>query len=152
RDGDSLADSVAFVGQTPWLMEGTIRQNIAIAAPLASDEAIRKAAEQAGILDFAGKAEGGLDRRLSRFGGGLSGGQRQRIALARALLRGSPILLMDEPTAHLDPDAEEDFIRQIRSLVSQCTVLLASHSPALIEAADTVVELQPAKPEHAARC
>ncbi|MEZ5954701.1 MAG: thiol reductant ABC exporter subunit CydD [Hyphomonas sp.] len=145
--GDSLADSVAFLGQTPWLMEGTIRDNIAIAAPGAPDDEIASAAERAGVLAFAAKADGGLDRRLARFGAGLSGGQRQRIALARALLRKSPILLMDEPTAHLDPDAEEDFIQKIRALSQTHTVLVASHSPALIAAADQVIQVTAFKVE-----
>ena len=143
RPGDSLADSIAYVGQTPWLMEGTIRDNIAVALPGASDEAIANAARQAGILDFADDSRGGLEQSLARFGAGLSGGQRQRIALARALLRNAPILLMDEPTAHLDPDAEEDFIRKLKNLSEGRTIIVASHSEALIAAADTLVSLQP---------
>ncbi|HAE26587.1 MAG TPA: ABC transporter ATP-binding protein, partial [Hyphomonas adhaerens] len=71
------------------------------------------------------------------------GGQRQRIALARALLRNAPILLLDEPTAHLDPDAEEDFLRKLKDLATDRTLLVASHSDTLIAASDEVIWLQP---------
>ena len=141
--GESLADSIAYIGQTPWLMEGTIRENIAIARPDAGPDEIKDAARQAGILDFADEGRGGLEQDLARFGAGLSGGQRQRIALARALLRNAPILLLDEPTAHLDPDAEEDFLRKLKDLATDRTLLVASHSDTLIAASDEVIWLQP---------
>lgn len=152
QPGESLAESIAYIGQTPWLMEGTIRDNIAIACPTASHDAIIDAARRAGVLEFATEARGGLDQALARFGGGLSGGQRQRIALARALLRDAPIFLMDEPTAHLDPDAELDFIRKLRSLAMDRTVLVASHSDALIEASDQIVPIVGADIPEAATC
>jgi len=146
KSGESLADSVAYIGQTPWLMEGSIRDNIAIACPGASNDAILEAARQSGILDFADDSRGGLQQPLSRFGAGLSGGQRQRIALARALLRNAPILLMDEPTAHLDPDAEQDFVERLKTLAIGRILLVASHSETIIAAADLVVQLaQPAE-------
>ncbi|KCZ85979.1 amino acid ABC transporter permease/ATP-binding protein CydD [Hyphomonas adhaerens MHS-3] len=143
QPGESLADSIAYIGQTPWLMEGTIRENIAIARPDAGPDEIKDAARQAGILDFADEGRGGLEQDLARFGAGLSGGQRQRIALARALLRNAPILLLDEPTAHLDPDAEEDFLRKLKDLATDRTLLVASHSDTLIAASDEVIWLQP---------
>ena len=152
QPGESLAESIAYIGQTPWLMEGTIRDNIAIARPGATDEAIADAARRTGILDFADDSRGGLSQPLARFGAGLSGGQRQRIALARALLRDAPIFLMDEPTAHLDPDAEEDFIHQLKTLAAGRTILVASHSEALIEASDTVVPIRPRRSEEAVSC
>jgi ATP-binding cassette subfamily C protein CydD len=152
QPGESLADSIAYIGQTPWLMEGTIRENIAIARPDADDSAIADAARQAGILDFADNSRGGLNQKLARFGAGLSGGQRQRIALARALLRGAPILLMDEPTAHLDPDAQEDFLNKLKDVAAGRTVLIASHSEPLIAASDEVVPIQPQRTPEAAAC
>jgi ATP-binding cassette subfamily C protein CydD len=150
--GESLADSIAYIGQTPWLMEGTIRENIAIARPDASPIEIEEAAAQAGILDFADESRGGLEQTLARFGAGLSGGQRQRIALARALLRNAPIILMDEPTAHLDPDAEQEFLSKLEDLAKGRTLLVATHSETLIAASDAVIRLQSQQMPEDAEC
>ncbi len=152
KPGESLADSIAYIGQTPWLMEGTIRENIAIGRPEAEPDEILQAARQAGILDFADDTRGGLDQTLARFGAGLSGGQRQRIALARALLRNAPILLLDEPTAHLDPHAEANFLQMLIALAKDRTVLVASHSDALIASSELVVRLQPQKTPETEAC
>jgi len=146
----SLADSIAFVGQTPWLGEGTIEENIALAAPDASPHKIKAAAQTAGVMRFADEPRGGLQQRLGRHGAGLSGGQRQRIAMARAILRNAPILLLDEPTTQLDPDAEAEFIDLLKALAKEKTVVIATHSPALITAADNIVTLQPESIEVAA--
>jgi ATP-binding cassette subfamily C protein CydD len=83
---------------------------------------------------------------------GLSGGQRQRIALARALLRNAPIILMDEPTAHLDPDAEQDFLSKLEDLAKGRTLLVATHSDALIAASDAVIRLQSQQMPEDAEC
>ncbi len=135
--GESLADSTAYIGQTPWLMEGTVGDNIAVASPEALSEDLLRAARLSGLPG----AEDTLDRPLARFGAGLSGGQRQRVALARALVRKSPLLLLDEPTAHLDAQAEAEFIALIKALSPGRTILLATHSPALRMAADHCVAL-----------
>ncbi|MEZ5921322.1 MAG: thiol reductant ABC exporter subunit CydD [Parvularculaceae bacterium] len=143
----SLADSIAFVGQTPWLGEGTIEENIALAAPGASPRETKAAAQTAGVMRFADEPRGGLQQHLARHGAGLSGGQRLRIAMARTILRNAPILLLDEPTAHLDPDAEAEFIDLLKSLAKEKTVVIATHSPALIANADNIVTLQPERIE-----
>ncbi len=137
----SLRDSLAYIGQTPWLMEGTIRDNIVIARPDAAEDEVLQAAERAGISAFAGAGSEGLERPLARFGSGLSGGQRQRVALARALLREVPILLLDEPTAHLDAAAEADFLNLLKALAPERTILMATHAPALKAAADVCIEI-----------
>lgn len=137
QGGESLADSAAYIGQAPWLMEGTIAENISIASPGASREAVARAARAAGLIDDAGRESGALARGLGRFGAGLSGGQRQRVALARALLRQAPLLLLDEPAAHLDAVAEGEFTALLLGIAPGRTVLLATHSPQLKAAADT---------------
>lgn len=139
--GDSLADSVAYLRQTPWVTEGTLAENIALARPGATREAILDAARQAGVLAFATPERGGLDQKLARFGVGLSGGQRQRLALARAILRDAPLLLLDEPTAHLDEDAERDFLDLLRNLATGRTILIATHSDTVRAACDQTVDL-----------
>lgn len=139
--GDSLADSAAWLRQTPWAFEASLADNIALAAPDADREAVERAAESAGVMRFAREHALGLDRPLGRFGSGLSGGQRQRLALARAVLRDAPLWLMDEPTAHLDPDLEEDFLNRLRTLCAGRTVIIATHAPAVAMIADHVVDL-----------
>lgn len=147
QGAESLADSAAYIGQAPWLMEGTIADNISIASPGASREAVARAAKTVGLTPDAGRETDALARRLGRFGAGLSGGQRQRVALARALLRQAPLLLLDEPAAHLDAVAKGEFTALIREIAPGRTVLLATHSPALKAAADACIVLTAKAPE-----
>ncbi|MEZ5937365.1 MAG: thiol reductant ABC exporter subunit CydD [Hyphomonadaceae bacterium] len=139
--GESLADSVAFLRQTPWVSEGSVAENIALARPGASRAEIEAAAKAAGVDAFASAERGGLDLRLERFGTGLSGGQRQRLALARAILRDAPIWLLDEPTAHLDADAEATFLKQLPELARGRTVVIATHSEAVKAACSRVFDM-----------
>ena len=143
--GNSLADSVVWFRQMPWLIEGTIAENIALATSNPNAAQIHDAALKAGIFEFATVQTGGLDKKLGRNGAGLSGGQRQRIALARAILRDSPIWLMDEPTAHLDPDIEADFLMRLEKVTRDRTVLIASHSLRVLEFGDQVIDLSDQK-------
>jgi len=142
--GASLADSVAYLRQTPWVTEGSLADNIALARPEASKAEIESAAMQAGVMTFATVERGGLDQPLARFGAGLSGGERQRLALARAVLRDAPIWLLDEPTAHLDEQTEKDFLQRLRSISQGRTVLITSHSESVLSVCDEVINLTPA--------
>ena len=137
--GQSLAASTGWIGQKPWAIEGSVRNNLQLAAPEASDVALSTALDAAGC-DFLA-ARGGLDCPLGPGGSGLSGGELQRLALARAIAGGAKLLLLDEPTAHLDPDREAAFLTQIRALAPGRTVIVASHHPAVRALADHVVEL-----------
>ncbi len=150
-DGESLAESVAYVRQLPWITEGSVADNLRLARAGATRQEMESALRQVGALDLIDARYGGFDRALSRFGGGLSGGERQRIALARAILRGAPIFLLDEPTAHLDEVAERDLLLLLRALARDRTVLMAAHRPAALAAADRVVLLQPAPRQGAPR-
>jgi ATP-binding cassette, subfamily C, bacterial CydD len=139
----TLAESVAWMGQTPVLMPGRIGDAIALSHRAASAEDIARAAERAGLSAMLRSRPGGLDAMIDERGSGLSGGERRRIGLARALLKPAPILLLDEPTAHLDADAEAALIAAIRDAAAGRTTLIATHSEALAAIADRVVRLQP---------
>lgn len=141
-DGDGgLLSAAAWVGQTPLIVAATLRENIALARRDATTREIEHAAERAGLGDML--ALRGLDAPIDARGGGLSGGEIRRIALARALLKPSAILLLDEPTAHLDPAAEAALIATIRDACRGRTTLIATHSAALAAIADTIVTLEP---------
>ena len=147
-DGRSLAEvgglapSVAWMGQSPLIMPSTIAENIALARPEATQAEVWAAAAQAGLLPMLAVRPEGLETRLDERGSGLSGGERQRIALARALLKPAPILLLDEPTAHVDAAAEEALVAAIALAVRGRTTLIATHSPRLAAIADRIVRLE----------
>jgi ATP-binding cassette, subfamily C, bacterial CydD len=124
----ALSRLTAWIGQRPVLFAASIRDNIRFARPEASDAAIEEAARNARVSDFAAALPGGLDTVVGEGGYGLSGGQAQRVAIARAFLKDAPLLLLDEPTAHLDPATEADVLDSLRRLASGRTVILASHS------------------------
>ena len=125
---------IAWVPQHPHLFAGTVADNVRLARPDATDAQVRTA------LDEAGAALDPL-APLGELGAGLSAGQRQRVALARAFLADRPLLLLDEPTAALDGETEAAVLATIRRLARDRTVLLVTHRPALLSAADRVVTL-----------
>ena len=121
---------VAWIGQRPVLFAGSIAENIRFARPDATDDAVAAASRAARVTAFADRLPQGLDTPIGEGGFGLSGGQAQRVAIARAFLRDAPLLLLDEPTAHLDPATEADILDSLRRLVAGRTVILASHTAA----------------------
>jgi ATP-binding cassette subfamily C protein CydD len=118
---------LAWVSQRPYLFAGSVADNIALGAPGATPAAIREAAMRAGADDFVMALPFRYDTELTGYGLTLSAGQRQRIALARAFLRDTPLVLLDEPTAHLDAVSAQQILAALESLASGRTVLLASH-------------------------
>lgn len=136
----AFAADLAWAGQSPLLLAGTLADNLALARPDASREDLEAAARRAGLSDLLDR-RGGLDAPLDERGGGLSGGERRRLGIARALLKPAPILLLDEPTADLDADAEARMIEAIRRAAAGRTTLIATHSEALAAVADQVVRL-----------
>ncbi len=131
---DDLSASIAYAGQAPMVIPGTLEDNIRIALPQASHRQIMEAAVKAGL-------RGDLNRVIDERGGGLSGGERRRLGLARAFLKPAPILLLDEPTAHLDARSENDLLAVIQQAAKDRTTVIATHSAAVAALADTVVEL-----------
>jgi ATP-binding cassette, subfamily C, bacterial CydD len=127
----SLSRLTAWIGQRPVLFAGTILDNIRFARPEASDDEIAEAARLARVSEFAEALPERLRTRVGEDGYGLSGGQAQRVAIARAFLKNAPLLLLDEPTAHLDPATEVDVLTSLRRLAVGRTVIMASHSAAM---------------------
>ncbi len=120
-------------------MPGTLADNVRLGAPDVSDEAVATALHSAGLVDLT------LDAWVGERGDGLSMGQRRRMALARALVRDTPVLLLDEPTASLDMATEEAVLATVRSqAASGRIVLVVAHRPSVLAAADRVVRLAPA--------
>ncbi|MFJ3814539.1 thiol reductant ABC exporter subunit CydD [Streptomyces sp. NPDC090056] len=140
-DPEAWRSRIAWVPQRPYLFAGTIAENVRLARPDASDEAVRKALRDAGADGFVAELPDGTETPLGEDGAGLSAGQRQRLALARAFLADRPLLLLDEPTAALDGETEAGVVDAVRRLAAGRTVLLVVHRPALLAVADRVVRL-----------
>lgn len=120
--------NVAYVPQGNSLISGTIRSNLLLGDPMASEERMREALHVA-VADFVLDLPGGLDAPCSESGGGLSEGQAQRIAIARALLRRGAVLLMDEPTSALDSSTEHQLLHNLSQLSAGRTVIIVTHRP-----------------------
>ncbi|HTI02034.1 MAG TPA: thiol reductant ABC exporter subunit CydD [Acidisoma sp.] len=143
-EGGGLAGAVGWMGQAPLVTAGTIAENIALVRRDASEEEILAAAEAAGLLPLLAARPAGLRTPLDERGGGLSGGERQRIGLARLFLKPEPLLLLDEPTAHLDAEAEMRLAAAIARAARGRTTLIATHSPRLAAIADRTIRLEAA--------
>jgi len=126
----ALSRMTAWIGQRPTLFAGSIRDNIRFARPEAGDDEVEEAARLARVDGFAAALPLGLDTQVGEGGYGLSGGQAQRVAIARAFLKNAPLLLLDEPTVHLDPATEAEVLDSLKRLTIGRTVILASHASA----------------------
>lgn len=124
----ALARLTALISQKPFLFAGSIADNIRLGQPEASDEAVQRAAERAHVTAFTDALPDGLNSLIGDGGFGVSGGQAQRIAIARAFLKDAQLLLLDEPTAQLDPATERDVLDALRRLTLGRTVILATHA------------------------
>jgi len=140
-DDDRWRGQIAWVPQHPHLFAGRVADNIALGQPDASPEAIRQAARLAGAAEFIEALPGGYDAVLGERALRLSAGQRQKIALARAFLRDAPLLLLDEPAAHLDPASTRRVAEALETVLAGRTVVLVSHGPGLAAVASRVIRL-----------
>jgi ABC-type multidrug transport system fused ATPase/permease subunit len=140
-DPDQWRRGIAWLPQHPTLLHGSIADNIRLGAPDAADQLVRDAAEAAGAAEFISELPAGYETTVGDGGRPLSAGETQRIALARALLRDAPLLILDEPTANLDPASAE----LVRTAVDRCrqgrTVLVIAHDDELASRADRIVRL-----------
>jgi glucan exporter ATP-binding protein len=138
----SLRSAIGVVFQDPALFSRTIAENIAIGRPGAGLEEIEEAARSAGALDFILRKEKGFDTLLGERGQGLSGGERQRIAIARAILKNAPLLILDEATGALDPATEVRVQEALDRLRQGRTTLVIAHRLATIRSAENIILLE----------
>jgi ATP-binding cassette subfamily B protein len=140
-----LRDRVTMVPQEPMVFDGTIRENIAYGRPGAAEEEIRRAAVAADMDGFVRAMADGYDTAVGPRGRMLSGGQRQRMSIARALVRDSPVLVLDEPTTGLDSETAERVMVPLRRLMADRTTFLITHDPWLAAQADAVLHVTPTR-------
>jgi ABC-type multidrug transport system fused ATPase/permease subunit len=140
-DLDRWRDRVGWAAQHPVLVPGTVAANVALGRPGAGRGEVEEAARRAGADRFVRELPCGYDTVVGAGGHGLSAGQRQRLGLARALLRDASLLVLDEPTVHLDADAAARVAATLEALRRTRTILLITHDPALAARADRVVAL-----------
>jgi ABC-type multidrug transport system fused ATPase/permease subunit len=135
----SLRRQIGIVTQDSVIFPGTIADNIAYAMPNTPRELIEDAAEQAFCKEFILQKPQGYDTPLDGLGGQLSGGQKQRLNIARAILRKSPILILDEATSQVDAESEHLIQQAIVKLMHQRTTFVIAHRFSTILSADTIV-------------
>ena len=138
---EKLMEHVSFVFQDSHLIKGTIRENVRLARPDASDEEVMEALRKAECMDIIGKLPDGIDTVLGTGGIYLSGGETQRIAIARTILKDSPVMILDEATAFADPDNEAKVQKAFSSMLSGRTVIMIAHRLSSITDADRIFVL-----------
>lgn len=137
-----LSQTVAVLNQKPHLFDTTIKNNIRMGRPHASEEDIRDVIERAQLTDLIASLPEGLDTSMEEMGNRFSGGERQRIAFARVLLQNTPIILFDEPTIGLDPITEQDVLNTMLSATEDKTIIWVTHHLAGVEQMDEVIFLE----------
>lgn len=136
---EQLYDQVSYVAQDTWLFDDTIMNNIRMGRTTASDEEVRRAAKLSGCDEFIEALPQGYDTPVGSGGTHLSGGERQRLAIARAMLKDAPVVVLDEATAYIDPENEALIQRALSGLVKDKTVIIIAHRLTTITNADQIV-------------
>lgn len=140
-----ISNMIALVPQRIYLFNGTIRDNLLLAKPKATEPELIDAVKQAQFYDFILKLSQGFDSWIGEQGVRLSGGERQRLAIARALLKGTPILLLDEPTVHLDAETESRILKTIWRLKKEKTIMLITHRLVGLTQVDHIIVMSQGK-------
>ncbi len=138
-DPGDLRRSVGAVQQSPQLFYGSVRENITMGHETAPERAVLKAAELSGVMEFLKDSAAGLDTQVGERGEALSGGQRQAVAIARALLYDPPILVLDEPTAAMDPASENRLRKRLEKLCENKTTILITHKGSMLPLVDKLI-------------
>lgn len=138
-DPGDLRRNIGVVQQRPQLFYGSVRENITMGHETAPDRAVLRAAELSGVTDFLRDTQHGLDTQVGERGEALSGGQQQAIAVARALLYDPPVIILDEPTASMDPASENRLMKRLEALTEGRTVILITHKGAMLSLVDKLV-------------
>ena len=140
-DEGSLMRAVTYVSHRSYLFKGSVRANLLMGKPDASDAELWQVLERVNLADFL-RGEDGLDTQLAERAANLSGGQCQRLALARALLHDSEVYIFDEATSNIDVESENDIMREIHALAGVKTVILISHRLANVVSADNIYVME----------
>ena len=148
---ETLYDQVAFVSQDNYLFDETVRENIRQGRLSATDKEVEVAAKAAGCDAFIRTLEKGYETNVGAGGAHLSGGERQRIAIARAMLKNAPIVILDEATAYIDPENEAVIQKAIAKLVQGKTVIVIAHRLSTIKDADKIVVVKDGQIEAAGK-
>lgn len=138
-DPGDLRRGIGAVQQSPQLFYGSIRENITMGDETVPDRSVVRAAELAGVMEFLRDSQHGLDTHVGERGEALSGGQRQAVAIARALLYNPPVLVLDEPTASMDPASENRLRKRLQDLCEGKTTILITHKGAMLPMVDKLM-------------
>ena len=138
----SIRENVAFVFQEPVVFDDTAGNNIRMGNPNATHDEIVRAAYNAGALSFVEELPSGFDTRLGQAGANLSVGQKQRLAIARGLVSRSPILILDEPTAALDPETENALMETLQTEREQRLLLVIAHRLSTVHKANEIIVME----------
>ncbi len=138
-DPGDLRRNVGAVQQSPQLFYGSVRTNITMGHETAPDRAVMRAAELSGVMEFLRDSQAGLDTNVGERGESLSGGQRQAVAIARALLYDPPVMILDEPTASMDPASENRLLKRLQVVTQGRTVILITHKGSMLSLVDKII-------------
>jgi ABC-type transport system involved in cytochrome bd biosynthesis fused ATPase/permease subunit len=141
-DGDTVRRIVGLCAQDAHVFDTTLGENLRLARREATDEQVRAALRRAGLLGWVEGLPAGLGTDVGEHGVRLSGGQRQRLSLARVLLADFPVLVLDEPTEHLDEQSADELTRDLLAATEGRTILLITHRGAGLRQVDEVVRLE----------